>query len=84
MANHKSAKKRARQDVKKGERNLATKRAVRTAEKKLRIAISAKETEKAQELFRTFSSKMGKAAQKGIYHAKTASRKISRLALQMK
>ncbi|MEO0335628.1 MAG: 30S ribosomal protein S20 [Pseudomonadota bacterium] len=30
-----------------------------------------------------YESKIGKAAQKGLYHAKTASRKISRLASQV-
>ena len=79
MANHKSAAKRARQDLKKQARNLSTKRAVRTAEKKLRVAIGEKNAESAQTLLKVYVSKLGKAAQKGIYHARTAARKVSRL-----
>lgn len=79
MANHKSAAKRARQSLKIQARNLSVKRAVRTAEKKLLTAISGNESENAQKLLVTYMSKIGKAAQKGIYHARTASRKVSRL-----
>ena len=77
MANHKSAAKRARQSLKIRARNLSTKRAVRTVEKQLRDAITDKKGEDAQKLLTAFSSKIGKAARKGVYHAKTASRKIS-------
>lgn len=79
MANHKSAAKRAKQSLVRKTRNLSTKRTVRTAERKLKSALESKEAEKAQELLKNFSSKINKAAQKGVFHAKTASRKISRL-----
>jgi small subunit ribosomal protein S20 len=82
LANHKSAAKRARQaDVKKL-RNLGTKNGVRTFEKKVRAAIASKDT-KAADLLKEFSSKVSKAAQKGVIHAKAASRKISRLSAQV-
>ncbi len=83
MANHKSAEKRVRQTARKTERKAQTKATVRTFEKKLRSAIEKKEASEAQTLFLTYSSKMGKAAQKGLYHANTASRKIGRLAKQV-
>lgn len=79
MANHKSAKKRARQDVKCCRRNKETKGAVRTFEKKLMAAISSGDRDQASKLLITFNSAIGKASQKGIYHARNAARKISRL-----
>ena len=79
MANHKSAAKRARQSLVRKARNLSTKRTVRTAEKKFRAAIESKELENAQNLLKAFSSQMDRAAKKGVFHAKTASRKIGRL-----
>lgn len=83
MANHKSAAKRARQDEKKRARNLSTKRAVRSAEKQLRTAIADKDSSKAEAALITFSSKISRAAKKGIYHSNTVARKVSRLASQI-
>ena len=80
MANHKSAEKRMRQTIRKTERKSQTRMTVRTFEKKLRKAINDKDATVAQELLVSYSSKMGKAAQKGLYHANTAARKIGRLA----
>ena len=83
MANIKSAAKRARQSIVRRDRNQQAKKAVRKLEKKFRTAVSAKNKEEAMGLLREYSSKIGKAAQKNMYHAKTASRKISRLTLFM-
>lgn len=80
MANIKSAEKKARQAIVRRDRNQQTKKAVRTAERKLKTAVSSGDSKKIEELFREFSSRISKAAQKGIYHANTASRKIGRLA----
>ncbi len=83
MANHKSAQKRARQSLKTRARNSQAKSAVRTWEKKLRKAVTDKDTKAAQELLRTFTSKIDSAAQKGIVHVKAASRKVSRISAQI-
>ena len=83
MATHKSAEKRARQSLKKRVRNSQVKSSVRTWEKKLRKAMAAKDSTVAQELLKTFTSQIDKATQKGIVHAKAASRKISRLSAQI-
>tara|TARA_Y100000817_G_scaffold117367_1_gene92034 strand:- start:518 stop:826 length:309 start_codon:yes stop_codon:yes gene_type:complete len=83
LANHKSAAKRARQEIRRTARNSNTKSAVRTAEKKLRLALKENKADEAKTLLVAYTSSMGKAAQKGIYHAKTAARKISRLASQV-
>ena len=79
MANHKSAAKRARQNITKNIRNSNTKKTIRTIEKSLRTAIDNKSTDEAKSLLLKFTSKVGKAAQKGILHKNNASRKISRL-----
>lgn len=77
MANHKSAKKRAKQSQVRRMRNRSVKTALKTLEKKLR---AAKESgEGAEDLMRQTQSAIHKAAKKGIIHKKTASRKISRL-----
>lgn len=83
VATHKSSEKRARQDIKKSANNQKTLGGVRTAEKKLRTAITAKDSKNAQELLKVYSSKVDKAASKGVVHAKTASRKVSRLSTQV-
>jgi len=77
LANHKSAKKRAKQSQVRRMRNKSVKTALKTLEKKLRAAKEAGED--AQELMRQTQSAVHKAAKKGIIHKKTASRKISRL-----
>ena len=83
MANIKSAAKRARQAVVRKDRNQQSKKAIRSLEKKFVSAVNSKNKDAAIQLLREYSSKIGKAAQKGRYHAKTASRKISRLTLFM-
>ena len=95
MANIKSAKKRSRQNITKRARNRSTVKTVRTAEKKFLKALSdnhststanrsqtpntTKDLTSAKQLFKIYTSKIDKAAQKGIIKTKTASRKISRL-----
>jgi len=80
LANHKSAAKRARQSLKRQTRASQTKKSVRTFEKNLRQIVSEKKLDMAADLLKEYTSKISKAAQKGFYHANTASRKISRLA----
>ena len=79
MANHKSSTKRAHQNLKRGQHNKQIKSKIRTFEKKLLAAISSGDKPEASQLFLTFNSAIDKAAQKGIYHANNAARKISRL-----
>lgn len=83
MANHKSAKKRARQTLRRTLRNKQTKSKVKTFEKKVLAALMKKDKEEAQKRLVQFSSMIGKAAQKGIIHVKRASRRISRLSRQI-
>ena len=83
LANIVSAKKRARQSLVRRDRNQQMKKAIRGLEKKVRAAISAKDKDSALSLLKDYTSAIDKAATKGKYHAKTASRKISRLTLFM-
>lgn len=79
MANTKSAEKRNRQNVKARERNRAQRSSLRTAIKKLRVAVSSGDAAKAQELLSTTLGVIDKTAQKKVIHANTASRYKSRL-----
>jgi small subunit ribosomal protein S20 len=80
LANIKSAEKKARQAVVRNARNQAVKSTVRTAEKNLRDAAISTDKSKVAELFKTFSSRITRAAQKGVIPRTTASRKIGRMA----
>lgn len=79
MANHKSAAKRARGSQRRNVINSRTLAGVRTIEKKVRAAITAKKKDEGQAALVEFMSVVGKAAQKGRVHTSTASRKIARL-----
>jgi small subunit ribosomal protein S20 len=83
LATHKSSEKRARQATKISTRNTQTENSVRSWEKKLRTAIASKDAKAAQQLLKDYTSKIGKAAQKGVVHVKNASRKVSRLSKQV-
>ena len=78
MATHKSAKKRAKQSQVRRLRNKSIKTTLKNLEKKLKTAKETNSDDK-NEIMRQTQSAIHKAAQKGIIHKKTASRKISRL-----
>jgi|JI10StandDraft_1071094.scaffolds.fasta_scaffold198762_2 small subunit ribosomal protein S20 len=81
MANLKSAKKQARQNVVARERNLARRTSVKTAVKKVLASIERNDSlETIQGLLREAESKLSRAKGKGVLHANTAQRKIGRLA----
>jgi small subunit ribosomal protein S20 len=80
LATHKSAEKRARQSIKRNARNTQTIGAVRTLERKLRTAIAGGKKSEATTLLNDYMSRITKAATKGAFHAKTAARKVSRIA----
>jgi small subunit ribosomal protein S20 len=79
MANIKSQIKRNRQNEKAHERNKAVRSALKTATKKVGIAVddgdAGAATERALEASRAFD----KAASKGIMHKRTAARHKSRI-----
>lgn len=84
MANTKSAQKNARKNEKRRVINLARKTTVKTAIKKVLIALEESESAaKVQELLREAQAQLARAKNKHLIHANNASRKISRLALKV-
>lgn len=81
MANIKSAKKRITVIETKTMRNKMIKSKVKTVIKKVEAAIAAKDKAAADAALKVAISEISKAESKGIFHKKTASRKISRLTL---
>ena len=79
MANIKSAKKRILVDRRNAERNKAIKSKVKTAIKGVDAAIAAGDKDSASKALTTAISEINRAASKGVFHKKTASRKISRI-----
>lgn len=80
MANIKSSKKRARQEIVKRERNLSRKTALKTAVKKVLTALALGDVTAAKANLKEAEAKISRARGKGLLHANTASRKVSRLA----
>lgn len=83
MAQHKSALKRIRQNRKRYERNRRVKSTMRTAIKKVHLAIAQKDEAAAQAALRSAISLIDKAATKGVIHHNTAARNVSRLTLRV-
>ncbi len=79
LANIKSAKKRILVNNKRAERNKAIKSKVKTAIKKVNAAVESKDIEAAEAALKNATIEIDKAATKGVYHKKNASRKVSRL-----
>ena len=79
MANHKSALKRNRQSLIRRDRNRANRTKVKSAVKKIDAAIEVESVEQAQEALVAAVPIIERAAVKGAFHKKTASRKVSRL-----
>ena len=81
---HKSAIKRARQSVKRHERNKAILHGTKTVVKKVKAAVADKNLQLAQSLLNDATSALHKAVTKGALHRNTASRRISKLAIEVK
>ena len=79
MANIKSAKKRIKVAAKKTLRNKMITSRVKTRVKKVVAAVAVSDNEAAKVALAPAVAAIDKAANKGVYHRKTASRKISRL-----
>jgi len=79
LARHKSAQKRARQDVKRRERNRTIRTRTRSVVKTLRSELEANAAGAAEKL-REAESALRKAATKGVIPKRRASRQVSRLA----
>lgn len=80
MANHKSAEKRMRQNVKRRAHNRTIKSRVKTAIRTVRDPIAKGDVDTASGNLSQAVAQIAKAASKGILTKGAASRKISRLA----
>jgi small subunit ribosomal protein S20 len=79
MPNIKSAIKRVKTSEARNAQNTTVKSATRTAVKKAEAAITLNDATAAKEAVVTASSKLDKAAAKGLIHKNAAARKKSRL-----
>ena len=79
LANIKSAKKRILVSRKRADRNKSVRSRIKTAVKKVEVAIEAGDKAAATEALRAAVSELDKATKKGIYHKNTTARKVSRL-----
>ena len=84
MANSPQAKKRARQGENRRQHNASMRSSMRTAVKKFDAAIVSGEKEAIATSFKTAMSELHSAASKGIIKKETASRKVSRMAAQIR
>lgn len=76
---HLSAIKRGRQNIRRRERNLTVRSAMRTASKKVIEAVQKKDAKLAAEALKNAMSRIHKSAKAGIVHRSNAARRISRL-----
>lgn len=79
MANTRSAKKMVRKIAQRTDVNKARRTNMRTHIRKLEEAITAGDKPNAVEALRLAQPKIIRSAQKGLMHARTAARKVSRL-----
>lgn len=84
MANHKSAEKRIRQTARRTEVNGARMSRIRTFVKKVEVAISSGDKSAAADAFKFAQPEMMRGVSKGVIHANTVSRKLSRLSARIK
>ena len=84
MANTTSAKKAARQTLRRTEANKTRRSRMRTYVRKVEEAIASGDKEAANLALREAQPEIQRSAAKGIMHKNTASRKISRLSARIK
>ena len=84
MANTASAKKRARQTVRRTAINAARKSRVRTFVKAVERALEAGDTEQAKAALKAAEPEMKRGVRAGVVERNAASRKVSRLARRIK
>ena len=84
MANTSSAKKAARQAIRRTEVNKARRTRLRTEVRRVEEAIASGDQSGATEALRSAQPVIARAGQLGIIHANAASRKVSRLVKRVK
>ncbi|HEX2939907.1 MAG TPA: 30S ribosomal protein S20 [Rhodopila sp.] len=84
MANTASARKRIRQTITRTARNQARKSRMRTFIKKVEAAIASGDKGAAATALREAQPELQRASGKGVVHANTVGRKVSRLSARIK
>jgi small subunit ribosomal protein S20 len=84
MANTSSAKKAARKMTRRTAVNKNRRSRVRTFVRKVEEALATGDKSAAEAAFKAAQPELARAASKGVMHANTASRKVSRLAQRVK
>ncbi len=84
MANIQSSEKKNRQRIKREARNASQKSAMRTAVKKLRAAIAAKDATQTAALLKEATKLITRLGGRGVIKRRTASREVSRLTVAAK
>lgn len=84
MANTKSAKKATRKIARKTAINKSRKTRMRSQVRKVEEALASGDAKAATDALRLAQPELMRAAQKGVLHKNTASRKVSRLAARVK
>jgi small subunit ribosomal protein S20 len=84
MANTKSAKKAARQTLRRTEVNKTRRSRMRGYVRKVEEAIATGDKEKARAALKEAEPILARTAQQGVVHRKTAARKVSRLAKRVR
>ncbi|MEQ9146307.1 MAG: 30S ribosomal protein S20 [Parvibaculaceae bacterium] len=84
MANTKSAKKAIRQIARRTATNKDRRSRMRTFVRTVEEAIASGDGEAARQALKSAQPEIMRAAQKGVLHKNTASRKVSRLAQRVK
>ncbi|HDX6330256.1 TPA: 30S ribosomal protein S20 [Campylobacter fetus subsp. venerealis] len=80
MANHKSAEKRARQTIKRTERNRFYRTRLKNLTKAVRVAVASGDKDAALVALKDANKNFHSFVGKGFLKKETASRKVSRLA----
>ncbi|ARJ56729.1 30S ribosomal protein S20 [Campylobacter cuniculorum] len=81
MANHKSAEKRARQTLKKTQRNRFYRTRLKNITKAVREAVATNDKNAANEAFKIANKSIHAMVSRGFLKKQSASRRVSRLAL---
>ena len=84
MANIKSAKKRARQAVKRNARNASSRSMLRSAIKKVVNAVAAKDKKAAEAAYKSAEPIVDRYSSRGLIHKNKAARHKSRLSAHIK
>lgn len=79
MANHKQAEKRNRQRIRRTAVNRARKSRIRSAVKRVELAVAAGDQNAALAALVEAQPELDRGVSKGVLHRHTASRKLSRL-----